>query len=274
MTRRDRLVLLGHPVSHSLSPVMHDAALAAAGIPLRYEALDVAPSELRATLSALRGSMSAGNITIPHKVRAMEWMDECSVLARRVGAVNTFWREQDGRLTGDNTDVEGFDGFVTGFIGTQPPSTRVAVIGAGGAAAAVLAALVEWPKATATVHSRNPESARKLCARFFDVAEPASMSDDRLSDADIVVNATPVGLAGDAHPVALDTLRPDAVVLDLVYRREETSWVREARARGHRASDGLPMLLHQGVAAFERWFGVRPDAAPMWRALTLAAGRA
>lgn len=274
MTVRDRLVLLGHPVSHSLSPAMHAVALAAAGIPLRYEPVDVAPSELRATLNALRASMTAGNITIPHKVRAMELMDECSVLARRVGAINTFWRERDGRMAGDNTDVEGFDKFVVGFLGARPASTRVAIIGAGGAAAAVLAALLEWPEATATVHSRNPAGAHDLCARFFDVAEPASMSDGRLSVADIVVNATPVGLADDAHPMALEALKGEAVVLDLVYRREETSWVREARARGHCASDGLPMLLHQGVAAFERWFGVRPDPAPMWRALTAAAGRA
>ena len=264
MQRPGRLVLLGHPVGHSLSPRMQNVALRSAGIPLEYVALDIPPSELGTTLDDLVATRAAGNVTIPHK-EAVAARASLTALARRVGAVNTFWVE-DATLYGDNTDVHGFDAAVRALLGA-PPTGTVAVIGAGGAAAAVLAAIEGWHAASAIVHGRTPERVAMLCARFPKVSHPAGSLEAALARASLVVNATPIGLHGDAYPVPLDLIPRAAAVVDLVYRPGGTAWSRAAAERGHRACDGLPMLVEQGAAAFERWFGVRPDRAAMWRAV-------
>lgn len=275
MISPERLVLIGHPVSHSLSPVMYDAALAAAGRDMRYEALDVVPENLEQALAELARQNCAGNFTIPHKKAALRLMRECSALARQAGAVNTFRRDEAGGFVGDNTDVAGFNEMVLEALSEIPEGARVAVLGAGGAATAVLTALGMWSGATASVHARDLARATAMRMRHSVVTRACSMRDPCLADADIVVNATPIGLNGsDEHPAELERLTPHAVVFDLVYGSRETAWVREARARGHRAFDGLSMLLHQGVAAFEFWFGEPPDRAVMWEALLKATGRA
>lgn len=264
MLRPSRLVILGHPVGHSLSPRMQTAALRSAGIPLDYVALDVSPAELPATLDALVAEGAAGNVTIPHK-EAVAARASLTPLAQRVGAVNTFW--VDGTtLHGDNTDVAGFDVAVRALLG-GPPSGAIAVIGAGGAAAAVLAAAEQWNGAVALVHGRTPERVARLCARFPGAARPAASLAEALSHATMVVNTTPVGFTGDAQPAPLDLIPRRAAIIDLVYRLGGTPWSRAAVARGHRACDGLPMLIEQGAAAFERWFGIRADRAAMWRAV-------
>jgi len=188
--------------------------------------------------------------------------------------VNTFWTTDDGQLTGDNTDVAGFEGMVVDVLGRIPADTRVAVLGAGGAASAVLTAIETWPNATASVHARDLARAMAMRMRHPVVVRACSMRDPCLEAADIVVNATPIGLASDDHPTELERLAQRAVVLDLVYARNETAWVRAARERGHIAADGLSMLLHQGAAAFELWFGAPADKSVMWSALTAATGRA
>ncbi|MFL5575441.1 MAG: shikimate dehydrogenase family protein [Gemmatimonadaceae bacterium] len=262
-----RLVLLGHPVAHSLSPAFQNAALRGAGSPLRYEALDVPPEALAATWALLRGERAAGNVTIPHKEAVARLCDRLTPLALRVGAVNTFWCEGEIAV-GDNTDVGGFDAAVRELLGDALAGRRVAVIGAGGSAAAVLAALERWPGSAAAVWSRTAERAAALAARFAAVASAVERLADALRDADLVVNATPVGLRTDDVPVPLALLRRSAAVVDLVYRRDgPTPWVRQARARGLRATDGLPMLVEQGALAFERWLGRAPDRAAMWAAV-------
>ena len=265
MDRPTRLVLLGHPVGHSLSPRMQNAALRSAGIPLEYTALDVAPAQLSATLDDLIAAGAAGNVTIPHK-EAVATRASLTPLAQRVGAVNTFWT-QGGVLHGDNTDVHGFDAAVRALLGA-PPKGRVVVLGAGGAAAAVLAAVEGWHEATVLVHARNAERVALLCARFPRIAAPAPALTEALEGAALVVNATPIGLTDDQHPVALDRLPRRAAVVDLVYRVGGTAWSRAAAELGHKSCDGLPMLVEQGAAAFERWFGVRADRAAMWRAVS------
>ena len=265
MGRPSRLVLLGHPVGHSLSPRIQNAALRSAGIPIEYAALDVAPADLARVLDALIEEGGAGNVTIPHK-EAVASRASLTPLAQRVGAVNTFWVEGP-TLHGDNTDVAGFDVAVRALLG-GPPAGAVAVLGAGGAAAAVLAAVEHWNGATALVHGRTAERVARLCARFPGSARPARSVRDAVAHAALVVNATPVGLAEDAHPVDLDLVPRTAAVVDLVYRRGGTPWARAAGERGHRACDGLPMLIEQGAAAFERWFGVRADRGAMWRSVT------
>lgn len=273
MIDRERLVLIGHPVAQSLSPLMHNAALDAAGLNVRYETIDVLPEDIENVLARISRTTTAGNVTVPHKKRAMTAMSAVTEIARRAGAVNTFWSDGNGFIEGDNTDVPGFDAAITEVLGGMPDGVRVAVLGAGGAAGAVLTAIDSWPGASASVHSRDLARAVAMRMRHSVVVRACSMRDPCLADADIVVNATPVGMGTAEMPEDLDRLAPNATVFDLVYGHDETAWVRAARARGHVASDGLRMLLHQGVAAFERWFAVSPDQAVMWNALLEATGR-
>jgi shikimate dehydrogenase len=263
----ERVVLLGHPVAHSLSPRIQNAAIAAAGLAARYELLDVDPPRFDDVVEALKHERVCGNVTIPFKARMLARCDALSPLARRVGAVNTWWVDDDARLVGDNTDVGGFERAARDALGgARPRDLTVGVLGAGGAAAAVLAAVESWPGCTAHVYNRTPERARALCERFGAVAQPV---DDAgvIGGADLVVNATSVGLKDDALPIELSLVRRDAVVVDLVYRPGETRFVRELCARGTRAVDGIAMLVEQAALAFEKWFGVTPRRDRMWEAL-------
>lgn len=249
-----RLVLLGHPVSHSLSPRFQNAALAAADIPLRYDAWDVEPERLDDALAAIRRERAAGNVTVPHKERVHDACDALSALARRVGAVNTFVVDDDGRLVGDNTDVGGFDVAARSVLGAAPQGLRVGVLGAGGAAAAVLAAVEQWTGCSAFVHNRSGDRARALCARFRSVAQCIDDAADA-ARCDLLVNATSIGLRTGDFPISVSLVAPETCVVDLVYRAGETAFVLALRSRGIRATDGLPMLIEQGALAFEGWFG-------------------
>ena len=261
-----RLVLLGHPVDHSLSPVFQNAALRAAKIPLTYEALDVPSRELRVLLRQLKAQNAAGNVTIPHKVSVHASCDELTDIAARVGAVNTFWFES-GRLHGDNTDVGGFEAAAKALLGGDPTDARVVLLGSGGAAAAVLAAIEQWTNARVAVVARHPERATKLARRFRDVARVEKSLDSALVDATLVINATPVGQQNDEMPAEIAKIPKKAAVMDLVYRRGATAWVKAARKHGNRAADGLPMLIEQGALSFKRWFGREPDREAMRQSL-------
>jgi shikimate dehydrogenase len=263
MHRPGRLVLLGHPVAHSLSPRFQNAALAAANIQLRYDALDVDPAAFDETIAALRSQRAAGNVTVPFKERMRAVCDVLTPLAERVGAVNVFWMDDRGRLVGDNSDVAGFDAAVVGLLGDRPRDVSVGVLGAGGAAAAVLAAVEMWPGSFAHVFNRTPERARLLCERFSSFAQPV---DDvgAIAGAQLIVNATSIGLRDDSYPLDPALIAPGSAVIDLVYRPGESAWTRAVRSRGHRACDGLHMLIEQGAVAFERWFGIPADRTAMW----------
>ncbi len=257
-----RLVLLGHPVSHSLSPVFQNAALKASKIPLVYEALDVTGRELRSVLRQLKTSNAAGNVTIPHKIAVHDLCDDLTDLAAKVGAVNTFWFDSK-KLHGDNTDVGGFDAAARALLGDETAGARIVVLGAGGAAAAVLAAVEDWPDARVTVVARHNERATALAKRFPDVARAEKSVERAVRAATLIVNATPVGQQDEDQPIDVSLIPKSAAVLDLVYRRGGTPWVKAARDNGIRAADGLPMLLEQGALAFQRWFGREPDREAM-----------
>jgi shikimate dehydrogenase len=261
-----RLVLLGHPVGHSLSPAFQNAALRRAALPVRYEALDVAPEALDATLAELIAIRAAGNVTIPYKERVAAHCARLTPLAERVGAVNTFWVENAG-LVGDNTDVGGFVHALSLTAPNADTAAPVAVLGAGGSAAAVLAGFEQQGFTDIRVHARTTARATALTRRFS-MARTVDTVADALLGADLVVHATPVGLDGSSIPFDLALLQQRAVVLDLVFGRDGTALVRAARERGHRAADGLEMLLEQGALAFERWFGVEPDRAAMREAVS------
>ncbi len=261
-----RVVLLGHPVSHSLSPTFQNAALRRASLPLTYEAMDIAPDELAFAASLLRANNAAGNVTVPHKESFAALCDTLSPIAARVGAVNTFWVD-DGALVGDNTDVGGFEQAIAQSFGAEREWPTMALIGAGGAAAAVVAAAERWTGSRVAVWSRNRARAERLAERFPH-AQCAESLEHALADAALVVHATPLGLrAADALPVPVQSLPVRACVFDLVYVRGETAWVHAARAAGHQAADGLGMLIAQGALSFERWFGQVPDREAMWAAV-------
>lgn len=263
--RPRRLVLLGRSLGHSLSPIFQNAALQQAQLPLRYESLDIPASAIDSTLEELSTQDAAGNVTVPYKQDVFARCDRLMESAKRATAVNTFWFER-GELVGDNTDVAGFDSAVRQLLQAEPAGLTVGLIGAGGVAGAVLTAIEQWSDCTALVWNRTAERAEALCARFSSVAHQSDV-DSIAREADLVVNATTVGLRDDAVPVDPSRLRPSATVLDIVYRRGETPWVRAARSRGLRAMDGLVMLVEQGAAAFERWFGFPPDRDAMWRSM-------
>lgn len=261
-----RLVLLGSPVHNSLSPVFQRAALAAAGIRLSYEALDVGPDRLTGVIEEIRRTNTAGNVTRPHKIAVHDACDALTPVAQQVGAVNTFWTE-DGQLHGDNTDVEGFDVAARVLLRNDTSALDIVVLGAGGAASAVLAALEHWPHAKVAIVSRNPERATRLARRYPDVARVETDAVRTVAGARLIVNATPVGQHDDLHPIAVSAIPRDTAAMDLVYRQGGTPWVRALREKGNPAQDGLPMLLEQGALSFRQWFGREPDREAMRRAL-------
>ena len=267
MTRPSRLLLLGNPTAHSLSPRIHNAALRAAKIDLEYTAMDVAPAQLRATLKSLRAQGAAGNITIPYKQAVFGICDHVTNIAERARAVNTFW-VQDGELIGDNTDVAGFDFAAQDLLESARADRpkRVTLLGAGGAAAAVAAAVRDWDGTELVIWSRDPAQAVALAQRYaLASAEPSLLA--AVKGADLVINATPIGMADENLPIEISALPKKCPVLDLVYRKGETPWVRSARDAGHPASDGLPMLVEQAARSFRRWLGVEPNREVMWGAL-------
>jgi len=260
-----RLVLLGHPVAHSLSPLFQTAALRHAGLPLTYRALDVAPEQFDATVTALAEERAGGNVTIPHKGAMFGRCDVVTDAARGVRAVNTFW-VSDGALHGDNTDIGGFDRAVRAIV--DPARIKhVTLVGAGGSAAAVAAATARWPGVTLTIWNRTRNRADAL-AHSFDHARVEMELSRAVRDADLVVNATPTGLHDDTMPVALSLVQPHTALFDLVYHGGGTPWIRAGRDAGHAAADGLGMLVEQGALAFERWTGRAADRGVMWAALT------
>ena len=265
-----RLVLVGHPVAHSLSPALQNAALRHVGLPIAYEAIDVPANALDGTVRRLIAARAGGNVTIPHKEAMARQCARLDAIAERVNAVNTFRVAEDGVLEGTNTDVGGFDALAR-EVGALRTGARVAVLGAGGSAAAVLAALERWSGATVSLFNRTRTRAAALAAHFPIVKTVALSAEEAVQTATLVVNATSLGLGTkDQFPVSIESLHPDAAVLDLVYRPHETAWVRAARARGHAAVDGLCMLLEQGALAFEWWFDIAAPRDVMRDALRAA----
>jgi shikimate dehydrogenase len=271
-----QLVLLGHPVAHSLSPRFQQAALDAAGRPVRYLAHDVPPASLTEVLQTLRTTRAAGNVTVPHKEAVFAACDACTPIAGRVGAVNTFRHDVTGRLIGHNTDVAGVQAALTALLGDcAPRPSRVVLLGAGGSARAVLVALSAWGNTQIAIAARTPHRAEQLAAQLdvsvtvlpHDAITPSHALRDALASAALVVNTTPIGLRDAQQPVPSAWLGAHTSALDLVYRTGETAWVHACRARGLTAQDGLRMLVEQGAAAYAWWFGEAPDREAMWRVL-------
>lgn len=257
-----RVGVVGWPVKHSRSPVIFAHWFEVHGIDARYETIPVAPEEAEDFFAGLTASDLRGvNVTMPHKGVAARHV-RLDPAGERLGAVNTVWRE-DGGLAGTSSDGTGF----VASLDDQAPGWRrdgnVLVLGAGGAAVAVVDALVAGG-ARVTVTNRTARKAEALAARLGAGTAPWEELADALAEADLLVNATSLGMQGsDPLCVDLAPMKSSAVVADLVYNPLETPLLAAARARGLAAVDGLGMLLFQATVGFERWFGVQPavDAA-------------
>ncbi len=259
--------IMGWPVGHSRSPVIHNHWIAQHGLQGAYVKLAVQPTQLATALRGLPALGFAGcNLTIPHKVAAMALVDHLEPLAQRIGAVNTIVVGADGSLTGRNTDAYGF---IQSLRDAQPgwradagPAT---VIGAGGAARAVLAGLLDSGAVEVRLTNRSAAKAQELAQEFGKHvhAVPWAQRHEALAGAALLVNTTNQGMQGEpALDLKLDLLPSTALVSDAIYVPLETPLLTAARQRGNATVNGLGMLLNQARPAFEAWFGVLPDITP------------
>lgn len=263
MTRR--VALLGKPLRRRHSPVMHDAAFAAAGIDARYELLEIDPDAVEGAVAAARGPDWLGlGVTAPYKKAVAALCDEVEPDAAAIGAVNNVVRTAAGRLVGFNSDAPGFRAGVELAMGRRLAGIDVVVAGAGGAAHAVVFACLRAGARRVTIGNRNLSSAEAVAARFagagagsvaaVELGDPAFAA--ALRAADLAVNATTVGMVDPGATIDAALLRDGATVFDLVYVPAETPLLAAARARGLRAANGSEMLIAQAAIAFERWTGV------------------
>jgi shikimate dehydrogenase len=269
-----RACVIGHPVAYSRSPAIHKYWLTEHGIAGDYLREDVAPEKIDAFLADFSKSGYVGaNVTLPHKEAAFHAVAKADPVARVLGAVNTLWVE-DGRLVGANTDTHGFlANFDDRLPGWEERTRSAVVLGAGGAARAILHGLLERGVDRIALVNRTQARAEALARHFGACVQPKGFAHlaDALRDADLLVNATSLGMKG-APALDLDVraLKAGAAVYDIVYVPLETPLLKAARALSHPVVDGLGMLLHQAVPAFERFFGMRPRVTEGLRKAVLA----
>jgi len=269
-----RVVLIGHPVAHSLSGAMQQAAFDELGIDAKYELWDRKPIELAETITELRGDAFLGaNVTIPHKERVVPMMDRLTEDAHATGAVNTITREGK-KLIGHNTDVPGFKVALDKLVGKQKMPRQAVVLGAGGGARAVVYGLITEGFQRIVVFNRHLHRAEGLVRHFGRSAAHMelrampwheSVIEAELSKTRVLVNATAIGLTDDETPVLAELLPPDLLVFDLIYK--QTRLLRDAQSAGATVLNGELMLLHQGAAAFTLWTGQQAPLELMQRRL-------
>jgi shikimate dehydrogenase len=266
--------VIGYPVRHSLSPLLHNTAFTALGLNWVSLGFEVAPGAVGAALDGLRALQLRGlSVTMPHKADAAVLVDECSPTAARLQAVNCVINT-DGVLRGENTDGAGFLASLVRAAGFEPAGKTCVVMGAGGAARAVILALAEAGAAAVTVVNRTgPRAveAAALAGAAGHAVEVGPEADARAGEADLVVNATPVGMAGTgsapAGPlIAPSVLHAGQVAVDLVYAPRPTPWLAAAAETGATGVDGLGMLVHQAAIQLERWTGLPAPVEAMWQA--------
>jgi shikimate dehydrogenase len=266
--------VIGHPITHSRSPLIHGEWLKANAIAGSYEAFDVAPEALSSFVARLRaGEFVGGNVTVPHKEAVFALCDRVDDQARKIGAVNTLVLD-GGKVRGFNTDYLGFLGNLDqNAPGWDRGLTSAIVLGAGGASRAILLALIERGVKTIHLLNRTVSKAQSLAAEFGSSVVPGPLSafNTLAPNTALVVNASSIGMHETRFEgIDLARLPKSALVTDIVYVPLVTPLLAEARASGLRVLDGLGMLLHQAVPGFEAWFGVRPVVTPDLRRLVEA----
>jgi shikimate dehydrogenase len=259
-----RVVLIGHPVAHSFSGAMQQAALDALGIDARYELWDRRQIDLAGAVAALRGEEFLGaNITIPHKEHVVPLVDRLTEEAQATGAVNVIAREGD-KLVGHNTDVPGFRSALDKLVGRQKMPRHAIVLGAGGAARAVVYAMISEGFQRIVVFNRHLHRAEALVKHFGRSAAHMelrampwheSVLEAELARARVLVNATAVGMKPGETPIPAALLPANLMVMDLIYNPSETQLLKDAAAAKHAVMNGELMLLTQGARAFELWTG-------------------
>lgn len=269
-----RAGVVGYPVRHSKSPLIHDYWLRKYNIDGAYDAFELQSAELDSFIAGLAGSGFAGvNVTVPHKTGVMPLMDELSAEARKAGAVNTIVARPDGTLFGHNSD--GF-GFLANLVENKPDfdvkKSPAVVLGTGGAARGVCAALVLAGAPEIRLVYRTREKAERLARSVggnFRLTE-WNKKEQALCEAELLANATTLGMNGfDPLEIDLANLSETAVVADLVYAPLKTELLKQAEQKGCRTADGLGMLLHQARPAFQAWFGIMPEITPELREMVL-----
>lgn len=276
--------LIGWPVGHSVSPTMHNAAFAAAGLNWRYVPLPVSPDHIEDAVRGLRAlGFRGANVTVPHKQAVMPILDKWTPAAEAIGAVNTIIAGEDGVLTGDNTDAGGFVADLNDH-GVDPAGRRVLILGAGGSARAVVYGLAEAGCAAITILNRTPARADELVeamAGYFPTVEfaalpfPAAVG-DVAAGADLIVNCTSLGMAPHIEGLPWDEeveFMAHQTIYDLVYNPAATRLLQLAAADGARPIGGLGMLVHQGAIAWQRWTGEEAPVAVMQRAVNVVFDR-
>jgi shikimate dehydrogenase len=263
--------VMGWPVAHSRSPIIHNHWIAKYGLKGAYVQLPVQPDRLEAAIRGLPALGFAGcNVTVPHKVSAMRLMDELHPAARRVAAINTIVVQPDGRLLGMNNDGAGY----IQSLRDADPAWRgdagpALVLGAGGAARAIVVALLDEGVPELRITNRTLERAQALAEAFGDRVKvvPWAERNEAMAGVSLLVNTTTQGMHGQAPlDVRLEALPAAAMVSDAIYIPMETPLLAQARLRGHRTVNGLGMLLNQARPAFQSWFGVLPEITPELRA--------
>lgn len=275
ITSKTQLVgLLGHPVSHSQSPLMHNTAFLEKSLPFAYAAFDVEPSGLDDAVAGIRAlGLKGVNVTIPHKVAIMPLLDEIDPLAKRIGAVNTVVND-NGRLVGYNTDGMGYVRSLIEETGLELDQQIVTMLGAGGAAKAVAFTLAEKGVKEIRIINRSPERAALLAEHVGTIVPTRVVEQadgkDAIKDATLLINTTSIGMyphVGEM-PVLPEWLHDQLIVSDLIYNPLETRLLREARAIGARVHSGVGMFVNQGALAYELWTGETAPSETM-RAIVL-----
>ncbi|SFL04097.1 shikimate dehydrogenase [Shimia haliotis] len=267
--------VIGDPIAHSKSPVLHGHWLKTMGLPGHYVPLEVKADDLGNVLKAMPKMGFVGcNVTIPHKERVMQYVDQITDRATLIGAVNTLTFRDDGSILGDNTDGYGFiENLRQGARDWDPKAGPAVVLGAGGAARAVVSSLLDAGVPEILLTNRTRVRSDKMREDFgarvkvFEWVQAGNI----IEEAQTLVNTTSLGMAGKAElRVPLDGLRPGTLVTDLVYTPLRTPLLETAAAKGCATVDGVGMLLHQAVPGFERWFGQRPTVDLATRRAVLA----
>ncbi|HET7657892.1 MAG TPA: shikimate dehydrogenase [Bacillales bacterium] len=272
--------LIGHPIGHSLSPQMHNDCFQMLNIPAHYESFDVAPTDLEKAIEGMKALGVAGfNVTIPHKVAVMSYLDDVDEEANRIGAVNTVIN-RNGRLYGTNTDGKGYLQSLIEKAGEDLSNKRVLIIGAGGAARGVAVSLDRHGVNQLDVANRTLEKAEKLIETGIHAtsfAQPLTLEEasENLGHYEIVVHTTPIGMfpKTDDMPMPLDRLKPGTVLSELIYNPLQTKWLQEGERKGAIIVDGVGMFVGQGALAFELWTGRQPDRDRMRQTVLKQLGR-
>lgn len=270
--------ILGYPVEHSFSPVMHNNAFARLGLDYCYVPFAVQPAQLKAAVSAIRALNLVGvNVTIPHKETVMPFLDEISVEAEMIGAVNTIVNDK-GKLIGYNTDGQGFVQSMRAETGIEALDKKIIILGAGGAARSVAVQLALNGAREILIFNRNQERAANISAIIKNKTNCSSTAfaiktetlTEVFENTDILINTTPVGMyphINEKPPVPCELINKNMLVCDLIYNPIETDFIKAAKQRGAMVMSGLGMLLYQGALAFNLWTGQEPPIEDMRQAL-------